>query len=123
LAIFMIDAITDSSGIVESLVAADADQRHAAVGKPLLHLQPLRSGRRGLDLVRVRRPQLDSQRAGLLAVRQQRRQVPILAPLIRDQTEGDVLAFGCGGGGTGQRERQGRERGSAGGSGEERAAG
>ena len=80
-------------GVVELLGAADADASDASVGKVLADFLPLIVVERRFDAVLVRRPQFDAQHAGLLAIGQQRRQVPVLAPLVGDQAVLDAGAF------------------------------
>jgi hypothetical protein len=55
---------------------------------------PLGVGQLRLDLVRVLGPQLDAQQVRLLAVRQQRRQIPVGAPQVRHQAQRDRNIFG-----------------------------
>ena len=55
-------------GIVEPLVAANADARDAGIAKTLGDVGPLLVVQIRLDLVGVRRPQLDAEHVRLLAI-------------------------------------------------------
>ena len=79
-------------GVVESFVAAQADQGHRAVGEPLLDLHSLAQVERRLDAVGVGCTKLHAKRVGRFAVADQRREVPILAPVVGHQPEGHLRA-------------------------------
>ena len=76
-----------SSAIVEREVRPQPHQRHAAVGESLLDLPPLGLGQARLHAVRVFRSQFHAQNAGLLAVGDHRRQVPVLSPQVGHEPE------------------------------------
>src|SRR5262249_47541347 len=67
--------------------AAQADQLDHAVGETLGHFSPLGRAQRRLDAVLVGAAKLDAAETGLLAVLDDRRHVPVFAPVVGHQSK------------------------------------
>ena len=72
---------------VKFLGTSQTNQRHGAVGKASFHFASLAGIETRFDAMLVGRAQLDAECAGFLAIGQQRRQVPIGAPLVSHEPE------------------------------------
>ena len=81
-------------GVVEGEVRPGPHQRDGAVGETLPDRAPLDLAQVSLHAMRVLRPQFNAQDAGPFAVRDQRREVPILAPEVCHQPEFHLGAAG-----------------------------
>ena len=66
---------------------AQPDQLDAAIGKPPGDFRALAIVERGFDAVLVRGAQFDATKAGLLAIGDERGQIPIGAPLVRHESQ------------------------------------
>ena len=85
----LLDILFDDGwiGTLKFADGAQSDQLHLAIAKPFGHFGALAVVERGLDPVLVRGAQFDPFETGVLAILDQRRQVPFGAPEVSDQSE------------------------------------
>ncbi len=83
-------------GPIESFAGGQADQRHGTGLEPLADFAAALGVEFQFDGVGVpqARAQFDAKHSGLGAVGNCRRQVPVLAPLVRGEAEAEVRRFG-----------------------------
>jgi hypothetical protein len=87
-----VDRFRDDSriGIVIAFVAANPDAFDFGVGESLADFHAFRLSKSGLNSMFVSRAKFNAQATRLGTIRNQRRQIPVLAPLVSDQPKLDV---------------------------------